>query len=168
MGEAGTLPAQDAVVRVGRGVLGHCRAEAGAHLHALKDEVHPKAVMPLHAPQPGAHIVFLAHPLLGPLHGNPMIARKGLDHRLYSVVRWRKTSLVMAPTPCTSRKKWTMFSGRVSSGKWPRMTMRSKQWYTRATRLPNSLANSSIGPLPPLRWVGTESMGLRAGGGQRL
>src|SRR5712691_11711757 len=29
------------------------------------------------------------------------------------------------------------------------MTMRSKQWYAKVSRLPNSLANSSIGPLPP-------------------
>src|SRR6516165_10434697 len=28
------------------------------------------------------------------------------------------------------------------------MTMRSKQWYTKASRLPNSLAKVSIGPLP--------------------
>src|SRR5216684_2442547 len=29
------------------------------------------------------------------------------------------------------------------------MTMRSKQWYAKVSRLPNSLANSSFGPLPP-------------------
>src|SRR6266851_10318243 len=28
------------------------------------------------------------------------------------------------------------------------MTTRSKQWYTKASRLPNSLPNVSIGPLP--------------------
>ena len=59
---------------------------------------------------------------------------------------------MIAPTACTSRKKCTMFSGRVSSGRWPRMTIRSKQWYTNASRLPNSRA--SIGPLAsvPLSW----------------
>src|SRR5271166_3590617 len=31
------------------------------------------------------------------------------------------------------------------------MTMRSKQWYTKASRPPNSRTKSSIGPLPPLR-----------------
>src|SRR5215469_12494659 len=46
-----------------------------------------------------------------------------------------------------------MFSGRVSSGTWPRMTMRSKQWYTKASRLPNNRTKSSIGPLAPLRFV---------------
>src|SRR5579863_9586693 len=39
-----------------------------------------------------------------------------------------------------------MCSGRVSSGKYPWMTMRSKQWYTKASRLPNSLQKVSIGP----------------------
>src|SRR5216684_9039005 len=39
-----------------------------------------------------------------------------------------------------------MFSGRVSRGRYPRMTMRSKQWYTKETRLPNSFAKVSIGP----------------------
>ncbi len=38
---------------------------------------------------------------------------------LDSVVRWRRTSLVIAPMPCTSRNKWTRFSGRVRSGRWP-------------------------------------------------
>jgi hypothetical protein len=29
-----------------------------------------------------------------------------------------------------------MFSGCVSNGRWPRITIRSKQWYTNASRLP--------------------------------
>src|SRR5947209_6862798 len=43
-----------------------------------------------------------------------------------------------------------IFSGRVSSGIWPRMTMRSKQWYAKASRLPNSVAKVSIARLPLL------------------
>src|SRR5437773_1506991 len=39
-----------------------------------------------------------------------------------------------------------MFSGRVNRGMCPRMTMRSKQWYTKTSRLPNSLVKVSIGP----------------------
>src|SRR5882762_4159440 len=39
-----------------------------------------------------------------------------------------------------------MCAGRVSSGIYPWMTMRSKQWYTKASRLPNSLVKVSIGP----------------------
>src|SRR5262249_2946615 len=49
--------------------------------------------------------------------------------------------------------RMTAFSGRVSSGTWPRMTIRSKQWYTKASRLPNNRTKSSIGPLAPLRFV---------------
>src|ERR1700740_744976 len=68
---------------------------------------------------------------------------------------------VMGPMPCTSPKKCTMFSGRVSRGKWPRMTIWSKQWYTNVSRLPNNRVNSSIGPFAsvPLSWhqeLGTE------------
>jgi hypothetical protein len=44
-----------------------------------------------------------------------------------------------------SRKKWPIFSGRVSNGTWPRMTIRSKQWYTKASGLPNSFAKVSLG-----------------------
>src|SRR6266478_756039 len=40
-----------------------------------------------------------------------------------------------------------MCAGRVSSGIYPWMTMRSKQWYTKASRLANSLVKGSIGPL---------------------
>src|ERR1700729_3944719 len=71
---------------------------------------------------------------------------KASTQPLYSLVRWRRTSLVMGPDWCTSRKKWTMFSGRVSRGMCPRMTMRSKQWYTKTSRLPNSFVKVSIGP----------------------
>src|SRR5579863_8284748 len=71
---------------------------------------------------------------------------KASTQPLYSLVRLRRTSLVMGPDWCTSRKKWTMFSGRVNRGMCPRMTMRSKQWYTKASRLPNSLVKVSIGP----------------------
>src|SRR5258708_36658474 len=39
-----------------------------------------------------------------------------------------------------------MFSGRVNRGRYPSTTMRSKQWYTKATRLPNNFVNVSIGP----------------------
>src|ERR1700682_819012 len=68
--------------------------------------------------------------------------------RWYSLVRWRSASFVIGYVPWTSRKKCTMCSGRVRSGMCPRMTMRSKQWYTNTTRLPNSLAKVSIGRLP--------------------
>src|SRR5215469_13773633 len=65
----------------------------------------------------------------------------------------------MALMPCTSRKKCTMFSGRVSSGKWPRMTIRSKQWYTKVSRSPNSRMNSSIGPVASVRLSWHQELG---------
>src|SRR5215469_14868453 len=50
-----------------------------------------------------------------------------------------------------------MFSGRVSSGMYPRMRMRSKQWYTKASRLPNSVVNSSIAaPSVDAHCIGTQ------------
>src|SRR6266853_1530674 len=65
--------------------------------------------------------------------------------------------------PCTSRKKWTICSGRVSSGRYPWMTMRSKQWYTKASRLPNSLQKASIGP-PSAFLPNNKIIGQRADG----
>src|SRR6266478_9002416 len=79
MGIARSLFAQDAVVRIGRGVLRHRRAKAGANLHAFKDAVDPVAIEPLHPPQPGTHIVLLAHSLLSPLDREMVIASEGLD-----------------------------------------------------------------------------------------
>src|SRR5919201_1444271 len=65
--------------------------------------------------------------------------------------------------PWTSRKKCTMCSGRVSSGRYPWMTMRSKQWYTKASRLPNSLQKVSVGP--PSVLVSTPMIIRRRAGG---
>src|ERR1051326_8753052 len=70
----------------------------------------------------------------------------------------------MGPAWWTSRKKWTMFSGRVSSGMCPRITMRSKQWYTKASRLPNSLTNDSIGPPRRRSCLDNKIIEQRAGG----
>src|SRR5712691_7847322 len=79
MGVARSLAAQDAVVRIGRGVLRHRRAKAGADLHAFKDEVDPGAIEPLRPPQPRTHIVLLAHSLLGPLNREMVISGESLD-----------------------------------------------------------------------------------------
>src|SRR5271165_5826594 len=53
----------------------------------------------------------------------------------------------MGYRPCTSRKKWTMCSGRVNSGRYPWMTMRSKQWYTKTRKRAKSFSKVSIGCL---------------------
>jgi hypothetical protein len=57
MGVTGTLPAQNAIVRIGVGYSGIER-KLGYHFHALEDEINPEVALPLHPPQPGAHVVL--------------------------------------------------------------------------------------------------------------
>src|SRR5712691_6081624 len=78
MGVTRALAAEDAVVWIGSRILRHCHAEVGAHLHTLEDEVDAAALAPLHLPQAGADVVFLAYAFLGPLDGKVVIAGKRL------------------------------------------------------------------------------------------
>src|SRR5438046_10670420 len=57
----------------------------------------------------------------------------------------------MTATPTTFRKKYTTCSGRDKPLRYPLMTIRSKQWYTKTSRLPNSFVNVSIGRPPLIR-----------------
>src|SRR5207237_7195861 len=57
----------------------------------------------------------------------------------------------MTATPTTFRKKYTTCSGRDKPLRYPFMTIRSKQWYTKTSRLPNSFVNVSIGRPPLIR-----------------
>src|SRR6266849_11184713 len=57
----------------------------------------------------------------------------------------------MTVTPRTSRKKYTTCSGRDKPLRYPLMTMRSKQWYTKTRRLSNSFVNVSIGRPPQIK-----------------
>src|SRR6266576_2280578 len=57
-----------------------------------------------------------------------------------------------------------MCAGRVSSGIYPWMTMRSKQWYTKASRLANSLVKVSIGPLLDAFCLDNKIIGQGTGG----
>src|SRR5713226_9345091 len=79
MAVARALAGQDAVVRIGGGVLGHRRAEAGPDLHALEDEIDPVTPLALHPLQPGAHVILLARSFFGPLDGNLALAREVLN-----------------------------------------------------------------------------------------
>src|SRR5438270_9672949 len=79
MGVARALAADDAVIGVGSGIFRHRHPEVGANLHAPQDEIDAEALLSLHLPQAGAHIVFLAYALLGPLDGNPVITGEGVD-----------------------------------------------------------------------------------------
>ena len=79
MGVTRALLGDDAVIRIGGGILRDCHAEVGADLHALQDEVHAEALLPLHLPQARPYVVFLADALFGPFDRNLMIAGEGLD-----------------------------------------------------------------------------------------
>src|SRR5436190_3607462 len=57
----------------------------------------------------------------------------------------------MTATPTTFRKKYTNCAGRDKPLRYPLMTIRSKQWYTKTSRLPNSFVNVSIGRPPLIR-----------------
>src|SRR5215469_15251110 len=89
--------------------------ESGSNVQEFSGDVSP-----LHASQLGTDIVFLADAFLCPLQGNFTF----LDESLYPAV-----VIVGAPPQdffadgldlVNVRKKWTMFSGRVSRGRWPR------------------------------------------------
>src|SRR5229473_3507116 len=72
-------------------------------------------------------------------------------HFRYTSVRSLSTDLSITAIPETSRKKYTTCSGRDKPLRYPLMTMRSKQWYTKTSRLPNSFVNVSIGRPPLIR-----------------
>ncbi len=72
--ETAALLGQDAVVGIIGGELGLGAAEAGSLLHGLEDEVDAVLARPLHAAQPGAHVLFLANSLLRPFHRRFVIA----------------------------------------------------------------------------------------------
>ena len=55
-----------------------------------------EAILALHAPEIRAHIIFFAHALFRPLDGNPMLAGESIHQQLYSLVRWRRISFVIA------------------------------------------------------------------------
>ena len=76
--EAAPLRSQNAVVGVLGGELGHGTAEARPLFHALKDEIDAVPAGPLHAAQPGPHVIFFTDTLLGPLHGDLVIAGERL------------------------------------------------------------------------------------------
>jgi hypothetical protein len=79
MSEAAALAGEDAVVRVGRRVLGGRGAEGRALLHALQDEVDTMLVPALHATQGELKIILLPYPRLRPFEGNVVVAGEGLD-----------------------------------------------------------------------------------------
>ena len=79
VGKAAALLSQEAVVRVGGGVLGDEGSKSRALLHALQDEIHAVLLSFLHSPQVRAKVILLAHSLFRPGHGEAMVAGEGLD-----------------------------------------------------------------------------------------
>src|SRR5262245_19234524 len=77
--EAAALAGEDAVVWILGGILRHADPEARPLFHTLEDEINAIGVPLCHSAWPGEHIVFLAHPLFGPLDRDIMIAGEGLD-----------------------------------------------------------------------------------------
>jgi hypothetical protein len=80
--EAAALRRQDPVIRVLRRILRDRTPKRRSLLHALEDEVHTKEVLPLHRPLPAPNVLFLAHPFLGPLDRELVVAREGLHPAL--------------------------------------------------------------------------------------
>src|SRR6266516_3831815 len=79
MREARGSFANQTIVRIIGGVLGHQRPETVAPLHALQDEIHAITVLPLHALEVGPNVIFFSDALLGPLHRNPLFARESFN-----------------------------------------------------------------------------------------
>jgi len=82
MSETAALVAEEAVIRVGGGVLRNGDAKRPALFHALEDEVNTLSVPLLSRPQRGQHVIFFADSLFGPFDRNAMVARVGFDPSL--------------------------------------------------------------------------------------
>src|SRR5713226_3433524 len=76
--ETAALTRQNAMVGILRGKLGNANAERAPLLHAFEDEVDAIGVVLHYAAQMGEHVILLAHALLGPLDGKPVIGGVGL------------------------------------------------------------------------------------------
>ena len=77
VGEAAALGSEDPVIGVLAGVLWYSDAKGGTLLHTLEDKIDAVGVLSRHAALPGQDMIFLAHPLLGPLDRQPMVAGEG-------------------------------------------------------------------------------------------
>ena len=86
VGEAAALRRQNTMIGILGGIARHGDAEGRALLHAPEDEIDAVAVVPRHAPLPRQDVVLLAHALLGPHDGDPVVARERL-HPVAVVVR---------------------------------------------------------------------------------
>src|SRR5208337_1404498 len=83
--EAAALMREDAVMRILARIFRQADAVGRPLLHAFEDEVDTVRVAPRHPMEPRQHVVLLAHPLLGPLDRDRMIARIGFHPALIVV-----------------------------------------------------------------------------------
>src|SRR5215831_2506104 len=92
-------------------------AEGGSQFHTLEDEVDSELILALQASQVGTDVVFLADPFFGPLHGDVAFLSQGFHPAVVIVGPLTQASLLRVLSWWRSRKKWTIFSGRVSKGR---------------------------------------------------
>src|SRR5262249_30148483 len=85
VGKADSFLAHNSVVGVCSWKLGLVGAKASTVFHALEDEIDIVKLFLLHAVQERLDKLFLAHPLLRPLHRNIMVTGKGFHPTLVVV-----------------------------------------------------------------------------------
>src|SRR5207249_4892137 len=100
------------------------------------------AIIPLHRSQPAPDVIFFAHALLGPFDGNGMVAGESLHPVLVMVGALAEHFLVDHWDSDHLAEKVDHLLRRDSPLRYPWMTIRSKQWYTNTSKLPNRLANN--------------------------
>ena len=99
------------------------------------------------------YVVFLADALFGPFEGNLMIAGKGLHPPVVIGGALAQDFLADgADAMHLAEEVHDVFRAR-EQRHMAQDAMRSKHWYTKASRLPNKRTKSSIGPLALLRFV---------------
>ena len=85
IGEPAAVRAEDAVIGIGGGELGHDGAKGRALLHALEDEVDAVPLRPFQPAQPRQDVVFFPYPFPRPLDAHAVIPRKSLHPTVVGV-----------------------------------------------------------------------------------
>ncbi len=115
---------------------GDAGPEGGSDLHALENEIHAEAIPPLHALGIGADVILFADILFGPLGEDVMAAGKGVYPAVVVVGATAQHFLGDGVEMMDVTEEMNDVLRPGQQGMCPRMTMRSKQWYTKASRLP--------------------------------
>jgi len=110
----------------------------------LEDEIDSVSVVLHHAAQMREHIVLLAHTLFGPFHGQLVIAGIRFHPVPVHFGASAQDGLIDHRNAGDIAEKVDHLLGPHKPLKYPLMTIRSKQCYTKTSRLPNSFVNVSI------------------------